>query len=101
MATYPEVQSDTCGLDELFSAHIASERSLGSLALGSQWPRRWSATWRTSVGELVCPTRDLAVVPVLECVPVRRFSCRASQRHRPGLEFPALTRALSLIRSHT
>ncbi|MCA2220177.1 TnsA-like heteromeric transposase endonuclease subunit [Nonomuraea aurantiaca] len=87
----PEVRSETCGLEELFSAHIASDRSLRPLAMGSQWPRRWSATWRTSAGELVCPARDLAAVPVLECVPVRRFSWRASQRHRPGLEFMVST----------
>ncbi|MFC5831860.1 hypothetical protein [Nonomuraea insulae] len=30
-------------------------------------------------------------MPVLECVPVRRFSWRASQRHRPGLEFMVST----------
>lgn len=33
------------------------------------------------------PVRDLADRPTSLSVPVRRFSWRAGQRHRPGLEF--------------
>ncbi|MFG1967651.1 TnsA-like heteromeric transposase endonuclease subunit [Nonomuraea sp. NPDC049028] len=87
----PEVRSESCGLEELFCAHTSSEQSWDSLLLGPQWPRRWSGTWRTPTGELVCPARDLAAVPVLECVPVRRFSWRTNQRHRPGLQFMVST----------
>ncbi|WP_245592689.1 TnsA-like heteromeric transposase endonuclease subunit [Actinomadura rifamycini] len=38
-------------------------------------------------GELVTPARDLGSVPVARCAPVRPFSWRTTQRHRPGLEF--------------
>lgn len=78
-------------MEELFPPRPISDQSRDSLWLSSQWPRRWSATWRTPEGELACPARDLAAVPVLECVPVRRFSWRASQRHRPGLQFMVST----------
>lgn len=37
------------------------------------------------------PVRDLAAVPVLSSEPVRRFTWRARQRHRPGLQFMVST----------
>jgi hypothetical protein len=81
------VRSDRCGLDELFLAYEVGEAGRGRLALRPDWAWRWTATWRTPGGEVVCAARDLGSVPVVGCEPVRRFSWRAGQRHRPGLEF--------------
>ncbi|MFC7762735.1 TnsA-like heteromeric transposase endonuclease subunit [Catellatospora bangladeshensis] len=58
-----------------------------ALDLGAGWPGRWSATWRLSGASVACAVRDLALVPRAGCQPVRRFSWRAGQRHRPGLQF--------------
>jgi hypothetical protein len=40
---------------------------------------------------VICPVRDLGSFPVPGCQPVRRFSWRRSQRHRPGLQFMVST----------
>ena len=40
---------------------------------------------------MVCPVRDLASMPVRGALPVRRFSWRTSQFHRPGLQYLAGT----------
>lgn len=85
------VRSDRCGLKVLLSHFEAGARFRESLVLGSGWPRRWTVAWRTPGGELVGPARDLGEVPVAGCEPVRRFSWRARQRHRPGLEFMVST----------
>jgi hypothetical protein len=81
------VRSDRCGLDELFAAYEIGGDVRQRLALGQEWPRRWTAYWRSSGGEVACPVRDLERVPVSGCEPVRRFTWRARQRHRPGLQF--------------
>jgi hypothetical protein len=56
------------------------------LDLRSQWTRRWTVTWRYAGDEVVSPVRDMGCVPV-GCEPMRRFTWRRGQRHRPGLEF--------------
>ncbi len=53
---------------------------------GPGWARRWTATWKTGKADVVCPVKDLAGAPVLSSVPLRRFSWRSGQEHRPGLE---------------
>jgi hypothetical protein len=62
----------------------AAFRSL--LALDGTWTRRWTTTWLIDGGKVVWPVRDLVSVPLLSSQPVRRFTWRARQRHRPGLE---------------
>ena len=81
------VGSDRCGLDELFLARGIGAAERGRLALGPQWARQWTSAWRVPGGEVGCAVRDLGSVPVAGCEPVRRFSWRQRQRHRPGLEF--------------
>jgi hypothetical protein len=85
------VCSDRCGLDELFLAYQPGQSERGRLRLGPGWPRRWTATWRFSGGDVVSAVRDLESVPVAGCEPVRRFSWRRRQRHRPGLQFMVST----------
>ncbi|MFB8236178.1 TnsA-like heteromeric transposase endonuclease subunit [Kitasatospora purpeofusca] len=59
--------------------------------LDESWPRRWATTWLFDGGQAVWPVRDLESVPILDSQPVRRFTWRARQRHRPGLEFMVST----------
>ena len=87
MSDMVPVWSDCCGLEELFLAYGIGDAERARLALGAQWARRWTATWRAPGGDVECAVRDLESVPVAGCEPVRRFSWRQRQRHRPGLEF--------------
>lgn len=75
-----------CGWDEMcfpFDATLAR----AALDLGAGWSGRCSATWRVSGSVVTCVVRELASVPRDGCEPVRRFSWRAGQRHRPGLQY--------------
>jgi hypothetical protein len=87
MSNVVPVRSDRCGLEELFLAYETGEAERARLALGPGWPRQWTAAWQVSDGDAVSPVRDLGSVPVAGCEPVRRFSWRRRQRHRPGLQF--------------
>jgi hypothetical protein len=91
MSDVVPVRSDRCGLDELFLACQAGDAERARLGLGPGWPRRWTATWRVSGGDVVSAVRDLESVPVAGCEPVRRFSWRRGQRHGPGLQFMVST----------
>jgi hypothetical protein len=53
--------------------------------------RRWTVCWRTADGDVVWPVRDLGLSPPVGAVPVRRFTWRTGQRHRPGLQFMVST----------
>lgn len=80
--------SDRCQWTALLSARYAiADRDRYAVRLMAGWAGRWTATWRVDGGELVTPARDLGSVPVACCAPVRPFSWRTTQRHRPGLEF--------------
>ncbi|WP_406435482.1 hypothetical protein OHA59_39955 [Streptomyces sp. NBC_01589] len=57
------------------------------LVLDGAWTRRWKTTWLYDGGQVVWPERDLESVPVLDSQRVRRFTWRAKQRHRPGLQY--------------
>ena len=78
------VRSDRCGLDELFRAYETGQAERALLALEPGWPRRWTAVWRSSDGEVACAVADLGSVPLAGCEPVRRFSWRRRQGHWPG-----------------
>ena len=75
----------------MFLAYGTGEAERSRLALGPGWRRQWTAIWRASGGEVTCAVRDLGSVPVAGCEPVRRFSWRRRQRHRPGLQFVVST----------
>ena len=99
MSDMVPVWSDCCGLEELFLAYGIGDAERARLALGAQWARRWTATWRAPGGDVECAVRDLESVPVAGCEPVRRFSWRQRQRHRPGLEFLVSTGRLHGVES--
>ncbi|MFD4242969.1 TnsA-like heteromeric transposase endonuclease subunit [Streptomyces sp. NPDC058525] len=74
-------------MDELVVPYDAGDVVRARLSQEGSWPRRWSAAWRVGGDEVVWPVRDMASVPLAGTGPVRRFSWRAGQRHRPGLQF--------------
>lgn len=81
------VQSDVCGLEELVVSYDVGVAVRDRLPRAISWSRRSSATWRIGGAEVVSPVRDMAAVPLAALEPVRGFTWRASQRHRPGLQF--------------
>ena len=91
MSDVAPVRSDRCGLDELFLAYGTGEAERARLALRPEWPQRWTVTWQVAGGDVACAVRDLGSVSAAEFEPVRRFSWRRRQRHRPGLQFMVST----------
>ncbi len=83
--------SDTCGLDDLYLPYDLGHACRTSLKLQPGWAKQWTASWRVHGREVVHLVRDLPLVPVAGHEPVRRFSWRARQRHRPGLQFMVTT----------
>ncbi|MEV4927821.1 hypothetical protein [Streptomyces roseoverticillatus] len=81
------VYSDRCGLEELVAPYAIAESVHGRLSLGGDWTRSWITAWSFNGDEVVWPVRDLGAVPLLRSQPVRPFTWRARQRHRPGLQF--------------
>ncbi len=79
--------SHRCRWDDLAETLEGLDDVRAALDLGPDWTRRWTATWRYAGGELVSPVRDLGCVPVAGGEPMRRFSWRRGQRHRPGLQY--------------
>ncbi|MGW2891851.1 TnsA-like heteromeric transposase endonuclease subunit [Streptomyces griseoruber] len=70
---------------------MLDEQVAEQLEVGEGWSRRWSAVWKSSDADVVCAVRELAAVPTSITVPVRRFTWRADQRHRPGLKYMQAT----------
>ncbi|MET9618126.1 TnsA-like heteromeric transposase endonuclease subunit [Kitasatospora indigofera] len=80
------VWSHSCSLDDLLVPYEIPARAIERLALGPGWSRAWTTAWKVGAGEVVSPVESLAEVPAMASLPVRRFTWRISQRHRPGLE---------------
>jgi len=85
------ISSLTCGIADLATPVEIEERVRGALELGGGWTGRWTTTWRVADAEVTCPVRDMESFPLAGCGPVRQFSWRTGQRHRPGLQFVAST----------
>jgi hypothetical protein len=82
------IPSDVCHWTDLVSDRCDSgDDARQVLDLGEGWARRWTAKWKVAGAEVICPVRDMGSFPVAGCGPVRSFSWRTGQRHRPGLEF--------------
>ncbi|MCT9113779.1 TnsA-like heteromeric transposase endonuclease subunit [Streptomyces mirabilis] len=76
--------------DELL-VPVSAEAGRVGLDLGEGWPERWTVTWKTGGDQVCCPVRDLARTPMADGDPIRCFSWRRDQRHRPGLQFMVST----------
>ncbi|MFJ2577039.1 TnsA-like heteromeric transposase endonuclease subunit [Kitasatospora aureofaciens] len=79
--------SHSCTLDDLVAPFGIDPVVAERLETGAGWARRWTATWKTAGADVICPVQGLAGVPALASVPVRGFTWRTGQRHRPGLQF--------------
>ncbi|MGW2335808.1 TnsA-like heteromeric transposase endonuclease subunit [Streptomyces sp. NPDC001685] len=79
--------SDACGLGDLARLHTGPDTCSEALNLGAGWSDRWTATWRMGRMPVTCSVRNLAEVEVFRSQPVRRFTWRTGQWHRPGLEY--------------
>ncbi len=86
-AGYGPVWSHTCTLDDLVVPYAADAEAAGLLDTGPGWARRWTARWKMAGADVICPVQELAGAPAMASVPVRGFSWRAGQRHRPGLQY--------------
>lgn len=85
------IRSSACALEELLTLSPIPDSARGVLDLDADWTRKWVTEWRFSGGLVTLPVRDLGQVPLAGCGPVRRFSWRTTQLHRPGLQFVGLT----------
>ncbi|WP_438289572.1 TnsA-like heteromeric transposase endonuclease subunit [Streptomyces sp. HUAS TT7] len=70
-----------------------SESRLG-LDLAAGWQQRWSVTWHSAGEEVSYAVAELARAALNGLGPMRWFTWRRDQRHRPGLEFLLSTRRL-------
>ena len=78
------VWSHRCGWEDLL-VPVSVEAGRAGLGLDGDWPGRWTVTWRAGRDVQSCLVRDLVRSPWLRGDPVRGFSWRRDQRHRPGL----------------
>ncbi|MCY0942497.1 TnsA-like heteromeric transposase endonuclease subunit [Streptomyces antarcticus] len=78
-------------MDDLLIPYGCDTVVRGLLRMRGDWLRRWAGTWLLGEGKITWPLRDMASVPVLASRPVRRFTWRARQGHRPGLQFMVST----------
>ncbi|MER6637267.1 TnsA-like heteromeric transposase endonuclease subunit [Streptomyces microflavus] len=78
-------------MDDLVASYVLEPSAGACLESRPGWTRRWKTVWRASRAEVICPVQDLAVFPALASVPVRGFTWRARQRHRPGLAYMVTT----------
>jgi hypothetical protein len=84
--------SHSCGLWDLVDdSFTATDADRSGLLMGQGWARRWTVTRKTVEGPRTCPVAELDQASLAGCLPVRRFSWRTGQRHRPGLQFMAST----------
>ncbi|MGW0823942.1 TnsA-like heteromeric transposase endonuclease subunit [Streptomyces sp. NPDC002845] len=85
------VWSHDCTLDDLVVPYALAPDAADRLETGRGWARRWTTVWKASRAKVVCPVQGLAGFPALASAPVRGFTWRAGQRHRPGLKFVLTT----------
>jgi hypothetical protein len=85
------LSSDRCRWEELLAPFPGWESGKGSPVQAAAWPRRWTARWKLAGRMVDGAVADLVSIPVPGIEPVRRFSWRTSQSHRPGLQFMVRT----------
>ena len=78
--------------DLLIPVDLAEGRR--ELDLLSGWQTRWSVIWRSAAGEVRQPVDELVRGGLKDLAPVRAFTWRREQRHRPGLRFVQSTARL-------
>ncbi|MCJ1676261.1 TnsA-like heteromeric transposase endonuclease subunit [Streptomyces sp. APSN-46.1] len=76
-------------VDLLVPVELASGR--GGLDLGEGWQERWSVTWRVEGEEVSSPLDRTLRGTLAGLEPMRGFTWRRAQRHRPGLPYMVST----------
>ena len=66
---------------------IRVDQGAAGLDLGEGWPGRWLVSWKAGQGTEFRTVWEVAQAPLTGADPIRAFSWRRSQRHRPGLEY--------------
>jgi hypothetical protein len=92
--------SDCCGLTDLARMCAVTDDDRRALCLTAGWSGRWMTTWKVAGLEVTCPAAGMGAFPVPGCEPVRHFTWRTGQGHRPGLQSMAGTGRLHGFESH-
>ena len=92
--------SDCCGLTDLARMCAVTGDDRSALVLTAGWSSRWMTTWKAAGREVTCPVAGMGGFPVPGCGPVRHFTWRTGQGHRPGLQCLAGTGRLHGFESH-
>jgi hypothetical protein len=92
--------SDCCGLTDLAEMCAVTGDDRSALVLTGGWSSRWMTTWKVAGREVACPVAGMGGFPVPGCEPVRHFTWRTGQGHRPGLQSVAGTGRLHGFESH-
>lgn len=66
---------------------VGVDHGAARLELGEGWPDRWSVSWKIGKRTESRAVREVAQAPLAGADPIRAFSWRRGQRHRPGLEY--------------
>lgn len=85
-APVDDMWSHRCSWTDLLAQVDVSDGRVG-LDMTEGWPSRWSVTWRTASEEVSRPVDELAREGLRGLAPMRAFTWRREQRHRPGLPF--------------
>jgi hypothetical protein len=92
--------SDCCGLADLTRMCAVTDDDRRALCLTAGWSGRWMTTWKVAGREVTCPVAGMGGFPVPGCEPVRHFTWRTRQGHRPGLQSMTGTGRLHGFESH-
>jgi len=92
--------SDCCSLTDLARMCAVTDDDRRALVLTAGWSGRWVTTWKVAGREVTCPVAGMGGFPVPGCEPVRHFTWRTRQGHRPGLQSLAGTGRLHGFESH-
>ncbi|NUP20854.1 MAG: TnsA-like heteromeric transposase endonuclease subunit [Streptomyces sp.] len=92
--------SDACQLQELALLYTGFTNYAHVLDLDEKWPARWTTTWKVGSTPVTHPVRHLDTALLWQSVPVRRFTWRTDQFHRPGLEYLMATDRYHGFESH-
>jgi hypothetical protein len=66
---------------------VETSHGAARLDLGEGWPDRWLVSWKAGQRAESRSVRELVRLPLAGADPIRAFSWRRGQRHRPGLEY--------------
>jgi hypothetical protein len=70
---------------------VSVDEGAARLDLGEGWPGRWLVSWKAGKRVESRTVGEVARAPLAGADPIRVFSWRRSQRHRPGLQYMVST----------